>query len=158
MTVCTRACHWCLPFRQMNLVRTVIHGFFEIHVNIILLSTPTLPASSLPFRFLNWMFFMYFSSLLFVLHAPSFFTCNFYIFCCISLKFETSFILWINFPTWCNIYCIISARHVSGLHAHLQEQVDVIISYIYSIWCPWCSRCRSWGECVMVVWLLKADT
>ena len=26
------------------------------------------------------------------------------------------------------IYCIISARHVSGLYAHLQEQVDVIIS------------------------------
>ena len=61
--------------------------------------------------------------------------------------------LWINLPSWCNIYCIISARHVSGLYtyAHLQEQVDVIISYIYSIWCPWCSRCRSRGECVLVV-------
>ena len=59
--------------------------------------------------------------------------------------------LWINLPTWCNIYCIISARHVSGLYAHLQEQVDVIISCIYSIWCPWCSGCRSWGECVLVV-------
>ena len=62
-----------------------------------------------------------------------------------------SFELWINLPTWCNIYCIISARHVSGLYAHLQEQVDVIISYIYSIWCPWRSRCQSWGECVLMV-------
>ena len=41
--------------------------------------------------------------------------------------------LWINLPTWCNIYCIIWARHVSGLYAHLQEQTDVIISYIYSM-------------------------
>ena len=44
--------------------------------------------------------------------------------------------VWINLPTWCNMYCIISARHVSGLYAHFQEQVDVIISYIYSIWRP----------------------
>ena len=51
-------------------------------------------------------------------------------------KMQLTPLLWINLPTWCNIYCIISTRHVSGLYAHLQEQVDVIISYIYSIWCP----------------------
>ena len=55
-SVCTRACHWCLPFSQMNPVRNVIHCFFEIHVNIILLSTPTLPTLSLPFRFFKRMF------------------------------------------------------------------------------------------------------
>jgi len=51
-------------------------------------------------------------------------------------KCELTNELWINLPTWCNIYCIISARHVSGLYARLQKEVDVIISYIYSIWCP----------------------
>jgi hypothetical protein len=32
--------------------------------------------------------------------------------------------LWINLPTWRNwvFICVLSARHVSGLHAHLQEQ------------------------------------
>ena len=69
-----------------------------------------------------------------------------------KIKIQTSIYvwIWINLPTWCNIYCIISARHVSGSYAPFQEQVDVIISYIYSIWCPWCSRCRSWGECVLL--------
>ena len=32
-----------------------------------------------------------------------------------------------------SIYCVLSARHVSGLHAHLQEQW--MLNYIYSIWC-----------------------
>lgn len=55
-SLCTRAHHSCLPFSQMNSVRNLIHCFFEIHVSIILLSAPTLPALSLPFRIVNWLF------------------------------------------------------------------------------------------------------
>jgi len=36
-------------------------------------------------------------------------------------------------------YLFTSARHVSGLHAHLQEQWVLQFLYICSIWCPWFS-------------------
>jgi len=63
--------------------------------------------------------------------------------------------IWNNLPTWCNwiFIWVLSARHVSGLHAHLREQWMLQFPYICSIWCPWFSlvRCRSWGVCVLVV-------
>ena len=58
-----------------------------------------------------------------------------------EVKKKLYFEVWINLPTWCNwvFICVLSARHVSGLHAHLQEQWMLQFLYICSIWCPWCS-------------------
>ena len=46
--------------------------------------------------------------------------------------------VWNNLPTWCNwvFICVLSARYVSGLYAHLQEQWMLQFLYICSIWCP----------------------
>ena len=64
------------------------------------------------------------------------------------------FEIWNNLPTRCNwvFICVLSARHVSGLHVHLQEQWMLQFLYICSIRCSWFSlvRCRSWGLCVLV--------
>ena len=50
--------------------------------------------------------------------------------------------LWNDLPTWCNwvFICVLSARHGSGLYAHLQEQWMLQFLYICCIWCPWCSK------------------
>ena len=49
-----------------------------------------------------------------------------------------------------SIYCVLSARNISGLHAHLQEQwmLNFFTYTVYGVLCV--VRCRSWGVCVLV--------
>ena len=74
--------------------------------------------------------------------------------CKIKLLYNLPLELWNKLPTWCNwiFICVLSARHVSGLHAHPQEQWMLQYLYICSIWCAWFSlvRYRTWGVCVLV--------
>jgi len=55
---------------------------------------------------------------------------------------------------------VLSAPHVSGLHAYLQEQWMLQFLYICSIWCPWFSlvRCQSWGVCVLLACCTASNT
>ena len=49
-----------------------------------------------------------------------------------------------------SIYCVLSARHVSGLHAHLQEQWMLNFFTYTAYGVLGVVGCRSWGVCVLV--------
>ena len=58
-----------------------------------------------------------------------------------------------------SIYCVLSARYVSGLHAHLQEQWMLNFFTYTACGALGVIRCRSRGLCVLVAHtLLKTDT
>ena len=60
------------------------------------------------------------------------------------------FEMWINYQFDAIFICVLSARHVSGLYAHLQEQWMLQYLTYAAYGFLGVARCRSWGVCVLV--------